>query len=69
MFHCLGQKCSSHSMVLDISKALCDRWYGVLMPAVLRVAEETKLRDIPGDATYEGMFNPIYKYTVDFILY
>ena len=40
MFHCLGQKCSSHSMVIDTSKAL---WYSVLMPAILRVAEGTKL--------------------------
>ena len=69
MFHCLGQKCSSRSMVLDTSKALCHRWYNVLMPAILRVAEETKLRDIPDDATYEGMLNPVYRYTVDFILY
>ena len=54
MFHCLGQQCSSRSMVLDISKALCHGWYNVLTPAILRVAEETKLRD---DATYEGMLN------------
>ena len=68
MLHSLGQKCSSHSMVLDTSKALCHRW-NVLMPAILMVAEETKLRDIPDDATYEGILNPVYRNTVGFILH
>lgn len=40
MYHCLGKKCSSRSTVLDASKALCHRWYNVLMPAILKVAEE-----------------------------
>ena len=29
------------------------------MPAILRVAEETKLRDIPDDAMFEGMLIPV----------
>lgn len=63
MFHCIGRKCSSRSMVEQACKDTCHRWYSQLALAILRAAKETKLKDIPDNASYDGMlilYNIVY---------
>ena len=59
MLHSIGHKCSLRSMLEQACKDLCHRWYTQLSPAILRAAKETKQRDIPDDASYDGAFIPV----------
>ena len=49
-------RCSSRSTFDETCKKLSDKWYYQLVPAIMRVAEETKIKSVPDDATLNGKF-------------